>query len=560
MHVLAVIPARGGSKGIPHKNLADVAGRPLLAYTADAARAATRLTRIIVSTDDPAIADTARHLGLDVPFMRPAALAADDAPMLPVLQHAVKAMRECGFAADVVVLLQPTSPLRRAEHIDAAVDLLERSAADSVVSVVEVPHQFNPVSVLQLDGDRLRPFIDGPLVTRRQDKPRVVARNGPAVVAVRTSVIESGSLYGDDCRALMMNSADSLDIDSPGDLAELASSMQIPYRRASEYQPVDIAKLRPGGSYKSLIEKRTHPIDDLVARFGRIPDELLTARPCPTCGATDSRLEIDKDHMRVVRCAACDLVYVNPTFDETHYKSVYASQAYQDIVRDLGINSHEYRVSRFGTERVGMMAQFLRVPPGRAPRFLDVGCSTGFVVEAAKSAGWAAIGIDLNPSAIEYGQSRGLDLRTVALEAGGFAPGSFDAVGLFDVVEHLLDPGRTVMAAVDLLAPGGILFLYVPNYDSASRLLMGANAHFIWPTHHLNYYTPSTIGDFLRRHRLVPELIVTEGLDLQDYLWYRREVLNKEDDGLEEIADLLQFFINAGCYGKNLRVIARRSA
>jgi CMP-N,N'-diacetyllegionaminic acid synthase len=560
MNVLAVIPARGGSKGIPHKNLADVAGRPLLAYTADAARAATRLTRIIVSTDDLAIADTARQLGLDVPFMRPAALAADDAPMLPVLQHAVQAMRECGFTADVVVLLQPTSPLRRAEHIDAAVDLLERSGADSVVSVVDVPPQFNPVSVLHLDGDRLRPFIDGPLVTRRQDKPRVVARNGPAVVAVRASVIENGSLYGDDCRALMMNSVDSLDIDSPGDLDALASSMRIPYRRASEYEPVDIARLRPGGSYKSLIEKRTHPIDDLVARFGRIPDELLTPRPCPTCGATDSALEIAKDHMRIVRCAACDLVYVNPTFDETHYKSVYASQAYQDIVRDLGINSHEYRVSRFGTERIGMMSQFLRVSAGRAPRFLDVGCSTGFVVEAAQTAGWEAIGIDLNPSAIEYGQSRGLDLRTVALESAGFAPGSFDAVGLFDVVEHLLDPGRTVKAAVDLLAPGGILFLYVPNYDSASRLLMGANAHFIWPTHHLNYYTPSTIGDFLRRHRLAPELIVTEGLDLQDYLWYRREVLNKRDDGLEEIADLLQFFINAGCYGKNLRVIARRSA
>jgi CMP-N,N'-diacetyllegionaminic acid synthase len=560
MNVLAVIPARGGSKGIPNKNLANAAGRPLLAYTADAARGAKRLTRIIVSTDDAAIADAARHLGLDVPFMRPASLAADDAPMLPVLQHAVKTMREYGFAADAVVLLQPTSPLRRAEHIDAAIDLLEQSGADSVVSVVEVPHQFNPVSVMRLEGDRLQPFSDGPLVTRRQDKPRVFARNGPAVVAVRTSVIEGGSLYGDDCRALVMNSDESLDIDSPADLAGLASSMRIPYRRASEYQPVDIAKLRPGGSYKSLIEKRTHPIDDLVARFGRIPDELLTSRPCPTCGATDATLEIDKDHMRIVRCAACDLVYVNPTFDEAHYKSVYASQAYQDIVRDLGINSHEYRVSRFGTERVGMMSQFLRVPADRAPRFLDVGCSTGFVVEAAKTAGWDAIGIDLNPSAIEYGQSRGLDLRTVALESAAFAPGSFDAVGLFDVVEHLLDPGRTVQAAVDLLAPEGILFLYVPNYDSASRLLMGANAHFIWPTHHLNYYTPSTIRDFLRRHGLVFELIVTEGLDLQDYLWHRREVLNRQDDGLEEIADLLQFFINAGCYGKNLRVIARRSA
>jgi 2-polyprenyl-3-methyl-5-hydroxy-6-metoxy-1,4-benzoquinol methylase len=335
--------------------------------------------------------------------------------------------------------------------------------------------------------------------------------------------------------------------------------LKIPYRRSSEYLPVDIAKLRPGGSYKSLIEKRTHPIDDLIARFGRIPEELLTTRACPTCGASDEVLELEKDHMRIVRCRTCDLVYVNPTFDESHYKSVYASQAYQDIVRDLGINSHDYRVTRFGTERVTLMSQFLQLPPGRPPRFLDVGCSTGFVVEAAKAQGWEAIGIDLNPSAIEYGHGRGLDLRTVSLETAGFAAESFDAVALFDVLEHMLDPGHTVEAAVNLLAPGGILFLYVPNYDSASRLLMGTNAHFIWPTHHLNYYTPSSIRDLMLRHGLVPELTVTEGLDLQDYLWYRREVLNRQDDSLEEIADVLQFFVNAGCYGKNLRVIARRN-
>ena len=334
--------------------------------------------------------------------------------------------------------------------------------------------------------------------------------------------------------------------------------MNIPYRRVSEYQPVDVSKLRPGSSYKSLIEKRTHPIDDLVARFGTIPEELLRRRPCPTCGSTEETLELEKDHMRIVRCRQCDLVFVNPTFDEAHYKSVYASQAYQDIVRDLGINSHEYRVGRFGTERVRLMSEHLRVN-GRAPRYLDVGCSTGFVVEAARDNGWEAIGIDLNPSAIEFGRSRGLDLRAVALEDAGFAPPTFDAVSLFDVLEHLLDPRRTLRACADLLAPGGILFLYVPNFDSASRLLMGANAHFIWPTHHLNYYTPTTMRDLMMRHGLTPELIVTEGLDIEDYIWYRREVLNRDADGLAEISDVLQFLANAGCYGKNLRVIARRS-
>lgn len=334
--------------------------------------------------------------------------------------------------------------------------------------------------------------------------------------------------------------------------------MHIPYRHVSEYQPVDVTQLRPGASYKSLIEKRTHPIDELVTRFGRIPEELLSRRPCPTCGSTEEMFELEKDHMRIVRCTRCDLVYVNPTFDQAHYQQVYASPAYQEIVRDLGINSHDYRLKRFGAERVRIMGEHLRLSNPRAPRYLDVGCSTGFVVEAAQAKGWKAIGIDLNPSAVEFGRSRGLDVRTVALEDAGLSAGTFDAVSLFDVLEHLLDPGRTLRACVDLLAPDGILFLYVPNFDSASRLLMGADAHFIWPTHHLNYYTPTTIRDVMLRHSLTPELIVTEGLDIEDYIWYRREVLHRDAEALTEIADVMQFLANAGCYGKNLRVIARR--
>jgi CMP-N,N'-diacetyllegionaminic acid synthase len=221
MNVLGVIPARGGSKAIPGKNLAIVAGRPLLAYTADAARASRRLSRVVVSTDDAAIADAARAMGLEVPFMRPPDLASDEALMLPVLQHAVGGMAAVGFAADAVVLLQPTSPLRRASHIDAAVELLESSGADAVVTVVEVPHQFNPVSVLRLDGERVVPWADGVMPLRRQDKPRVFARNGPAVLAVRTGVLTGGSLYGADTRPLIMPADESLDLDTPEDFAML---------------------------------------------------------------------------------------------------------------------------------------------------------------------------------------------------------------------------------------------------------------------------------------------------------------------------------------------------
>jgi CMP-N-acetylneuraminic acid synthetase len=218
MRVLAVIPARGGSKGIPDKNLALLCGRPLLAYTADAVKGSRRITRAIVSTDDARIADCARSLGLDVPFMRPASLAGDDVPMLPVLQHAISEMEQTGFSADAVVLLQPTSPLRRAEHVDAAVDWLDRAGGDSVVSVVEVPHQFNPVSVMRIEDGWLKPFLDVPPVTRRQEKPRVFARNGPAVLVVRAGVVKDGSLYGERSWPLGMSPEDSLDIDTPWDL------------------------------------------------------------------------------------------------------------------------------------------------------------------------------------------------------------------------------------------------------------------------------------------------------------------------------------------------------
>lgn len=217
MNVLGVVPARGGSKAIPRKNLQLVGGRPLLAYTADAARDSRRLTRVVLSTDDPEIAAEGRELGLETPFLRPGDLASDEAPMLPVLRHAVAEMAARGFAADAVVLLQPTSPLRRGEHIDRAVDLLVSTGADTVVSVVEVPHQFSPGSIMRLEGERLRPF-DGAGATRRQDKPRVYARNGPAVLAVRTPVLDGSSFYSGDCRPLVMDPADSLDIDSPWDL------------------------------------------------------------------------------------------------------------------------------------------------------------------------------------------------------------------------------------------------------------------------------------------------------------------------------------------------------
>jgi CMP-N-acetylneuraminic acid synthetase len=223
-----------------------LAGRPLLAYTADAARSSRTLTRVVISTEDQEIAGVAQHLGIDVPFLRPVALAADETPMLDVLTDLIASLdRRENYRPDVLVLLQPTSPFRRGSHIDAAVELLVSSGADSVVTVQPVPHQFTPSSLMELRGDRLISWSQGradggddeeagvvsgfsQMPTRRQDKPALFARNGPAVVAVHTRVVMDGhTLYGADTRGLVMPREASLDIDDAFDL-ELAERLMSP--------------------------------------------------------------------------------------------------------------------------------------------------------------------------------------------------------------------------------------------------------------------------------------------------------------------------------------------
>jgi CMP-N,N'-diacetyllegionaminic acid synthase len=221
MLVLGLVPARGGSKGVPGKNVRPLAGQTLLEYTARAARESGVIDRVMLSTDSPEIADAGRRAGLEVPFMRPATLAADDTPMLPVIQHALAETAKGGWSPDIIVLLQPTSPLRRPEHVRNAVRMLCDTNADSVVTVVELPRHLSPDYVMRIDEGRLTPFLpDGARVTRRQDARPAYSRDG-TVYAFRRSTIERfGGIYGDDCRPLLIDASESLSIDSPADWNE----------------------------------------------------------------------------------------------------------------------------------------------------------------------------------------------------------------------------------------------------------------------------------------------------------------------------------------------------
>jgi CMP-N-acetylneuraminic acid synthetase len=221
MKTLALITARGGSKGIPGKNLVPLAGKPLIAWTLEAARAAARLSRIIVSTDDLAIAEECRTRGAEVPFLRPPELAGDASSHLSVVEHALSWLHSNErFVPEAVVLLQPTSPLRTAQDIDASVDLAIQRNAEAVVSVCEA--EDHPFLVKRLnERGELEDFVSSGLrYARRQDFPPAYRINGAVYVNRTESLLRTRTFVPPGALPYVMSRRDSIDIDTPVDLGK----------------------------------------------------------------------------------------------------------------------------------------------------------------------------------------------------------------------------------------------------------------------------------------------------------------------------------------------------
>lgn len=220
--ILGLVPARAGSKGVPGKNTRLLGGRALLAYTADAALAATRLDRVVLSTEDRDIARLGEDLGLDVPFLRPRSLAADDTPMLAVLQHALDELDAPGGDGpyDAICLLQPTSPVRAPGLVDRCIERFEATGADAVVTMVPVPPEHNPhwVYVSGPGGRLVLATGDVEPVTRRQDLPPAWHRDG-CVYVLATAGIRAGRPYGDRVEAVIQDPDLVVNIDDLDDWA-----------------------------------------------------------------------------------------------------------------------------------------------------------------------------------------------------------------------------------------------------------------------------------------------------------------------------------------------------
>lgn len=226
MHILAIVPARGGSKEIPLKNIQKVAGKPLLEYTITAAKKSKYLDRVIVSTDNKKIAKIAISLGAEVPFLRPKNISRDTSSTIDVVKHALKFLALESYIPEIILVLQPTSPLRTTEMIDKSITLLQNSNATSVLSVSKI--KTHPYSSFWLKGIHLHPFnSDFKKYHQRQKYPDLYYPTG-AIYAFRYKALKKyDSLLGNRIKPLIVEQENSVDVDNKFDL--FISEMSILY-------------------------------------------------------------------------------------------------------------------------------------------------------------------------------------------------------------------------------------------------------------------------------------------------------------------------------------------
>lgn len=218
MRILGLITARGGSKGVPKKNIKLLGKLPLIEYTLHSAIESKLLTEIIVSTDDEEIAIAAEISGYKPPFIRPAEFAQDTSTSLEVVQHAIVFFESQNVFFDAVCLLQPTNPFREKDSIDLAIEKFIATNADCLVSVLPIPEEFNPHWAFEESENGLLKIATGEeqIIPRRQDLPKSFHRDG-SIYITKTSIIKNGSLYGKSIAYLESNPQFHVNIDTMKD-------------------------------------------------------------------------------------------------------------------------------------------------------------------------------------------------------------------------------------------------------------------------------------------------------------------------------------------------------
>ncbi|MDD3905553.1 MAG: class I SAM-dependent methyltransferase [Candidatus Omnitrophica bacterium] len=319
-----------------------------------------------------------------------------------------------------------------------------------------------------------------------------------------------------------------------------------------DFIPIDIKEMRPPGFFKKVVQDNAICVDNVSRGKG-----WRSVTSCPLCGSGVRQIVFGRLDVNIVRCGGCGCGYTDKFPIDT--ADVYSDNSYIGLARSGYLDNVEYRKKRFAAERLGLIEKYAATEPGSS-RLLDVGCGTGWFLEAARERGYDIAGQELGKGLAKF-TSEKLNIKVwdVPLSEKPDVSG-FDVITLFDVIEHIPDPKNMVRNIRKLLKPGGIAMIYTPNFDSLAFRYMKEKSNLVMPAEHLFYFTPSSLRAILEENNLEVIYFATKGMDIPDiYAYLRDEAKDIEaSEFLYRNCDMLQAVIDkAGC-ANHMRFIVRR--
>lgn len=508
MKILCLILARGSSQRIPNKNIKILDGRPLIAYTIECAKKSKYINRIIVSTDSDEIARVSMELGAEAPFRRPAEISQVGSMELEAFKHALNWLKDNeDYLPDFIVKLFPTSPFRKTESVDKAIELLiSNPQADSVRSVrlcSEHPHK---MWIIDKEINRLVSLIPPDLkqpeahTLSYQLLPQVYIQNA-SIDVTRTSVIlKKNSITGTEIIPFIMDEVESIDINEPLDfvLAEEVIRQKL----------VNIPSLNTTDVLKTIPEDL-----ELYVEY------LDTYKDCLICESNEYELWAQYLSYKAVRCKKCGFIWINPSLNDRgleKYYQDYIGMRFKDEVKTKQ-RQVQYQIDKSFIESY--------VSQGRV---LDVGCSGGFFLNVLSDA-FEKYGVEIDREAVRYAQKNypfGNNILHLSLLDAPYPKEYFDLVIMRGVIEHLPDPCAFLKKVSYFLKRGGHFYIAAtPNVDSFCADLYREKWNQFHPIRHLFYFSPRTLS----------KLCASLGLKLiaKDFPYLETPYANLENDHQE---------------------------
>lgn len=324
---------------------------------------------------------------------------------------------------------------------------------------------------------------------------------------------------------------------------------------------LDLAKLQPAGITEAITAQMIQDLRGYSTPEGALDSEKVLRVDCSLCGAScPEEVLFLLEGFPYRRCPSCTLVYPSPRPRAELIRKQYVSGRFTSVFQQMYLPSAPYRMATIFNERVEELIR-PRVPSGR---LLDVGCGSGHFLKVAHDAGFEVHGVELNPEMVEFAAKElGLpDIRCGTLEETGYPAGHFDALSLWDVLEHVERPGRLLTEALRVTRPGGWVFAYTENFDSFNLFVTGKYSEIVAPDVHLRHYTPETFRREFEQAGFTVDRVYTRGLDLA-HIRKTARTYPDQFPALEKwmpqgMDGPLQEFVNQIGKGDNLRLFAQK--